>query len=388
MKILHLCLASFYIDNFSYQENLLPKYHKKLGYDVEIISSLVSFDKNGKPCLLNKGSSYINENNIPVTRLNFKKSIYNISKIFRQYIDLFKGIKKSSPDIIFIHGCQFVDIKYVVKYLKENPEVKVYVDNHADFSNSATNLLSKYILHRIIWKHCAKIIEPFTTKFYGVLPARVDFLRNVYSLPHEKIELLVMGADDDMVEESSKTIEIKNIREKYNIQLNDFLIVTGGKIDNSKRQILLLMDAVSKIESSNVKLIVFGSVIEEIKDEVERLVDGNKIQYIGWIPSSLSYDYFAIADLAVFPGRHSVFWEQVVGMGIPCIFKFWEGTTHVDVGQNCMFLYQDSVDEIKEKLELIINDPELYNRMKNASKEKGMEIFSYLSISKRSIGLE
>lgn len=47
MKVLHICLASFYIDNYSYQENLLPIYHKKMGYDVEIIASLFNFDKNG-----------------------------------------------------------------------------------------------------------------------------------------------------------------------------------------------------------------------------------------------------------------------------------------------------------------------------------------------------
>ena len=37
MKIVHLCLCSFFPDNYSYQENLLPKYHKRLGYDVEVI---------------------------------------------------------------------------------------------------------------------------------------------------------------------------------------------------------------------------------------------------------------------------------------------------------------------------------------------------------------
>ena len=50
MKIVHLCLASFYPDNYSYQENLLPKFHKELGYDVEVIASTQSFDEYGKVC--------------------------------------------------------------------------------------------------------------------------------------------------------------------------------------------------------------------------------------------------------------------------------------------------------------------------------------------------
>ena len=44
------------------------------------------------------------------------------------------------------------------------------------------------------------MINPYVNKFYGVLPARVDFLINEYKLPKNKVELLVMGADDDCIE--------------------------------------------------------------------------------------------------------------------------------------------------------------------------------------------
>ena len=54
MKVLHICLSCLYIDRYSYQENLLPKYHKTLGYDVEILASLDIYDETGKkvPCHL------------------------------------------------------------------------------------------------------------------------------------------------------------------------------------------------------------------------------------------------------------------------------------------------------------------------------------------------
>ena len=140
---------------------------------MEILASLVSFDKNGKVCTLERGSRYNNEYGIPVTRLEYKKSI--IGQRLRQYEGTYEAISKSKPDIIFIHGCQFLDIKHIVNYVKEHTDVKVYVDNHADFSNSATNWLSKHILHGLIWRKCAYLIEPYTEKFYGVLPSRVDF---------------------------------------------------------------------------------------------------------------------------------------------------------------------------------------------------------------------
>lgn len=388
MKILHVCLAAFYVDNYSYQENMLPKYHKKLGYDVSILASLQSFDKNGNPSFLDKGKEYINEHGIPVTRIEYKKIMKSIVRKLKIYDGVYEFINKQKPDIIFIHGCQFSNMKDIKKYIKENPSTKVYVDNHCDFSNSATNWFSKYILHRILWRHSAKLIEPYTEKFYGVLPARVDFIVDMYNINKNKVELLVMGADDEKVNEAIKEDIKVSIRKKYDISQNDFLIVTGGKIDKYKKQTLLLMEAIKLIDNPNLKLLVFGSVTEELQNEVKELEDGNLVKYIGWIDSHEAYNYFAAADLVVFPGRHSVFWEQVVGLGIPMVVKYWEGTTHIDIGGNCKFLYDDSVDEIKNVITKILNDYKTYRDMKIISSKKGKNIFSYKQIAQNSIGLQ
>ena len=384
MKVLHLCLACFYIDNYSYQENMLPNFHKKLGYDVEIIASTVSFDEHGNGCYV-EPRTYFNENGIKVTRLPYKKTIpAKLGRTLRIYDGLYSALNNASPDIVFVHGCQFLDIKTLVKYLKLH-KAKVFVDNHADFSNSATNWVSKNFLHRFIWKKCAWRIEPYTTKFYGVLPARVDFLRNLYKLPSNKCELLVMGADDELVEKAHKSGAREKIRSRYGISDNDFLIVTGGKIDRWKKQIFLLMKAVHNINRRNLKLIVFGSVSEEFKDQITELSDNNKVQYVGWITSSDTYDYFEAADLVVFPGRHSVMWEQVVGQGVPMLVKDWDGTHHVDIGGNVRFIKCESIVEIQNEIEFILNNYQIYAQMLNHATNQGKQVFSYLNIAKRSV---
>lgn len=384
MKVVHLCLASFYPDGYSYQENLLPKFHKKLGYDVEVIASTQSFDAQGKVCFLNNAGMYRNEYDIEVTRLPYRLNNALGHKL-KQYIGTYAAVEKARPDILFIHGCQFLDVLKLIKYFKVHPKVKVYVDNHADFSNSATNWFSKNILHRIIWRHCAQAINPFVCKFYGVLPVRVDFLKNQYNLPEGKCELLVMGADDDLVQRAEEPEVRIAIRKKYGFTEDDFVIVTGGKIDLYKKQTLLLMEAVLRIKNEKVKLLVFGSVVPELKDEMEKLIDGKRIVYIGWIQAEQSYEYFAAADLVVFPGRHSVFWEQVAGQGIPMLVKDWPGTHHVDLGGNVRFLTQDSADEIEKEIMSLVINPDRLMEMKRIALDKGMRYFSYKDIAKRSI---
>lgn len=379
MKILHLCLACFYIDNYSYQENLLPKYHKKMGYDVKIVASLMSFDSNGNRCYLPEASEYINEDGIPVQRLHYKKP-EGIGRLFRTYIGTFEAIDEFKPDIIFIHGVQFSDISEVVKYVKKNPKTRVFVDNHSDFSNSANNWVSKNIQHKIIWKYYAQMINPYTERFYGVLPARVDFLVNMYGLPKDKVELLVMGVDDEMINNPSILSCRKTIRQKYGIAESDFLIINGGKIDQWKTQTLLLMDAVNQSSNPKLKLIVFGSVTEELKEDVMKRCS-DKVQYIGWVVSRDSYQYFAASDLVVFPGRHSVFWEQAAGQGIPMIVKYWEGTTHVDRGGNVKFITEDTKNAIAAAIEEVIENYSSYD----LAAKKAKDYFLYSSIARKAI---
>lgn len=381
MRILHLCLAASYVEGLSYQENLLSQAHKKMGHEVNVISGLKSFSKDGEYIYDEKAEQYTNKYGIIVRKLQYK-NLVKLNRTLRKYIGTYDALVEAKPDVIFIHGVQFADVPILIKYLKKHAEVAVYADNHADFSNSATNWVSKNIKHKILWKHYAKKIEPYVKRFYGVLPARVDFLTNIYGIPKEKVELLVMGADDDLVEEALKPEVKKGIREKYGIADDDFLIINGGKIDAAKKQTLLLMDAVNQMNNEKVKLIVFGSVIPELKQEVEKRCS-DKVQYIGWVESDESSNYFGAADLVCFPGRHSVFWEQVVALGIPMVVKHWEGTTHVDIGGNVKFLYKDEVNEIKEVIEGIVDGE--YEGMWKAAHGERREQFLYSGIAKQAI---
>ncbi|QYH52200.1 glycosyltransferase family 4 protein [Liquorilactobacillus hordei] len=385
MKILHICLTGPYTENLNYQENMLTKFQSENTNDrVYVIASQFFWNREGKVEKTLK-KTYINGNGVKVFRLSIKKfKNKNVFFRYKLFNDFENTVNSISPDIIFVHNLQFFDILKLIKYKKRNTNCRIIVDNHSDFSNSARNFISK-LFYLIVWRYIAKRINPYVEKFYGVLPARVDFLENIYGLPQKKCELLLMGADDEKVLEAQDPKERLNIRMKYGIDDNDFLIITGGKIDMWKKQTLFLMDAVASINNPKIKLIVFGSVSPDLKEDVRKRCIEHKIQYIGWLDAGDSYKYFASADLVVFPGRHSVFWEQVVGQGIPMICKYWEGTTHIDLGGNVLFIKEDSINEIASCIKKVINDNQLYKRMKTVAVDKGMKSFSYKKISDKSL---
>ena len=139
------------------------------------------------------------------------------------------------------------------------------------------------------------------------------------------------------------------------------------------------------IFTDNAKLLVFGSVANELKKDFETKLSG-KVIYTGWLNQEEIYDVIGSCDLGFFPGRHSVIWEQIVASGTPCVFKKIEKTGHVDIGGNCLFLEDESYEGIKKTIEYILKDDNYNILKKNALSDKRKD-FLYSKIAERSIDI-
>lgn len=381
MKIVHICLAGgIYNEDWNYQENMLIKYHRRMGYEVTYIVGPYQYSNSGKIEYVGL-ANYFDKNDVHIIRLKMVKFQTYKTKL-KKYKRLLPILETEKPDIIFIHNVQFIDACIVRKYLKKHSYISLYVDNHADNFNSASNWLSKKVLHGILWKWIARRIDPYVKKWYGVLPNRVEFLHDRYGIENDRIELLHMGGED--VEWDRAKVDAT--RKKYDIEKKDFLIVSGGKFDKYKWQIMLLIDAVNSLKDDTIKLIVFGTMEDDIKKEVLEKCS-MKVQYIGWIEPAKTYDVFAMAQLALFPSRHSVFWEQAVSQGIPLCVKYWEGITHINVNNNCIFLYDDSEEEIKKVIVNLRKEKTAYDTLKSNA-EQCRRQFLYSDIAKKAIEID
>ena len=382
MKIIHICLAARYVEGFGYQENILPQIHKDMGYEVLILTSEYEFDN----CYNKKkraSNYYINDYGIRVKSLKNSNRYGYISR-FNDYEGVKNELKEFSPDIVFVHGGQFLALKDVLAYCKKHNSVKLYIDQHADYYNAPIDTIKQRIIHKYFFGFWMRKAVKYTSKFWGVTPWRCQYLNAVYRIPQEKIDLLVMGGDDRRIDFENKVTIREKLREELNLNKEDFVIISGGKINKSKN-IHLLMCAVSEINIKNIKLIIFGQPLEDIKEEFFELAKNDAIKYINWIKAEDVYNYFFASDLAVFPGTHSVLWEQACAVGIPTVFKDWKGMHHVDVGGNCIFLKDDSIKEIKNVILGIYDNKEKYSEMREIAQKKGIKTFSYTDIAKRAI---
>mgnify|MGYP001170054327 CR=1 FL=1 len=381
--IVHVCLAAVYIEGYGYQENILPKMHAEMGYKVYVLTNNNIFNSKYEE-LQRKETEYVNKYGLHVKVLQ-RSHRYGRYSRFGDYKGIYKELNKIAPDVIFVHGGQFVGLMDIIKYCKKNNDTKLYIDQHADYYNLPIDNFKNRIAQKLIYGYWIRKSIRYTSKFWGVTPWRCEYLNDVYGVPKSKIGLLVMGGDDDCIHFDEMPKLKSDVRKQLNLNDSDFVVITGGKIDRTKN-IHLLMKAMGSIRNKNIKLIVFGQPSSDMEESIYNLSNNSNIRYLGWIDSSKVYNFFLASDLAVFPGTHSVLWEQAASCGVPLIVKDWDGMHHIDVGGNCIFLKNIDENEICKIIQDLNSDKKRYLKMKRIAMEKGIKTFSYKEIAKKAIG--
>ena len=383
MKIVSLVLNGSFTDGMAYQENCLPYYQQKVfGADVVIITGQYSLIKGSNKSVLLPPGHYQCNNGIPLIRI---KSIPGkIGKKLAYLPTLYEELEKQRPDYIFVHLLQSLSTLDVIKYKMKHPEVIIYGDSHADYINSAHGWFSKKVLHGLLWKGIIQISSKSFEKIYGVLPARVEFLKEMYGLNNKKVALLLMGAEDDLIDYEHHNEIRAYLRERLNIKPDDFVVVTGGKIDE-KKNLPVLINAIDAICDKKIKLLLFGKPDEKMKAYVNNLKNKSYLRYLDWLEPKAMYNYFHVADLCVFPGTHSVIWEQAVGFGLPGIFRHWGGIEHINCGGNIKFFYNKAENELEQLLKEVVFASNVFCEMKKRAEEVKTD-FHYSNLAVQSLG--
>ncbi|MBQ9886566.1 MAG: glycosyltransferase family 4 protein [Lachnospiraceae bacterium] len=380
MKILHISMNANYTEGYGYQDNLLPKYQVKLGHDVHLITSVLRHGKDGIETV--EECEYVNDYGVHIYRLKNKGYTAKLKNILGVY-NLKKYINNIQPDVIMIHGLCNMLLGQAVKYKKKRG-CHIIMDNHQDGNTTKINNIVLKTARRIHRAYLKKYISE-VDRVYGVTSWRVDYAVKEYGIPKEKMDMLLMGYDTDKIDFDASEAIRTEIRERHGIREDNFVLIIGGKLAKNKN-IIETLRAFSRIEDKNMRLVVFGPVYEDVKEDFFKLTEADKrIVYIGELQASEINNYFIASDLGVFPGRHSVVWEQAVGMGLPCIFRDYGEDSHLNIGGNCFALKNCDEDGIYEAITNCISNSDVYETMRKCAVEKGRKQFSYFEIAKKSL---
>jgi glycosyltransferase involved in cell wall biosynthesis len=357
MKIVHIC--QYYNDGFGYQENLLPKYQKKLGNDVVVITSDRRSYFAGEKVPKIVGTGQFEDNGVRIERLK-------ISGEFKgrhvRFSNLTMHLESEKPDYIFHHGLTAPSLIEAAKYKQNHPSVLLVADNHADYNNSGRNKLWLNIFYRSLWRSKLSSIIDVINVFFSVTPGCMLFAENELAIPKEKHRLLYLGADIDTNHFSKKWREI--IRNDLGFSSTDFVIITAGKIDRAKNTDKIIR-ALEIANSKCLKLMIVGSIEKDYEKFMDSLiVDHSRIIKLGWIEADKLYRYFSAADIAVFPGGQSAIWQQAISCELPVILRYHPGTEYMLYENNGLFLFSEDPRELAQYIAFLAEDGEKIESMR------------------------
>lgn len=381
MRILHLCLACYYVDGYNYQENVLPRINKQDGHEVLIIASTETFIENTKLGYV-QSREYYTDSNIKIIRLPYVNlGPKCVSAKIRAYHKLYDHILAFRPDVIMSHDLCFFSVLDVIKYMKMHPWVKFYADTHTASYNSGLSWLSLHVLHRLYYKSLIQKALPYLKKYFYIGESEKKFSIENYKVPTSLMEYFPLGG---MLWKTERYEGIRNVRRKeLHIRDDELLFLHSGKMDIRKKT-EELVTSFSSVPELNARLIIIGSIPEENRSLYELIKKDKRIEYLGWKNASELQEYLCAADLYCQPGSVSATLQNAICCRCAILSYPHEGyTSHLDFGQ---FLWVKNQKEIVEQFRnILIKRIDLYD-LQEKSLQCAIEILDYRKIAAKLYG--
>lgn len=365
MRIMHICLGSNFTNGLTYQENYLIDENIKDGHEIFVITNDEYF-KDGKSVISNQINkvSVIKENfkllRLPFIRIPFKNK-------FRKVHGLMKYIKEYKPDIILFHGICSFELLTCKKYILQHDNCKLYVDTHADQYNSGTNLISKYILHKVIYRSIYLLTKDNIDKLLYIDENSKNFMIDNYHVDKNKCEFFPLGGK--VIDSVDYNLYRDTFRKKLSLQNDDIFIFHSGKLDYNKKT-LELIDAFKKTTKENLYLAIGGILSNDIKDKVlSEIKDEKRIHFLGWLDHDDLRGFLCACDLYAQPGTQSATYEVALCNRCACLIYPYQVYTSI---------YKDNVYYAKSSEEML----NIFRSLKkHVLREMGEKSYNYAQIN-------
>ena len=239
-------------------------------------------------------------------------------------------------------------------------------------------------IKRKILNFVEKLTYSSATRVYPNSKGLYDFILQNNFTQSNKLKIIGNGSSNGInttffsPEQVSET-EKGALREKLNIQPDDFVFVFVGRIVSDKG-INELIKAFSELqtaennEPAGIKLLLVGGLesdLDPLNPETLAEINQNKdIISVGFQQDVRPF--FAISDALAFPSYREGFPNVVMqagAMGLPSIVSDINGCNEIIVeGENGLIIPPKNVEKLKEKMLTLAKDKNLYTKLRENSR--------------------
>ena len=290
--------------------------------------------------------------------------------------EMWNFLRKEKPQIVHTHTPKAGIIGMLAARLAGVP--------HRLHTVAGLPLMEATGIKRKILNFVEKLTYSSATRVYPNSKGLYDFILQNNFTQSNKLKIIANGSSNgidtaffspDQVTE----IERVTLREKLNIQPDDFVFVFVGRIVSDKGINELIkafseLQAAENNEPAGIKLLLVGGLENDLDPlNPETLAEINQntdIISVGFQQDVRSF--FAIADALVFPSYREGFPNVVMqagAMGLPSIVSDINGCNEIIIeGENGLIIPSKNVEKLKEKMLTLAKDKNLYTKLKGNSR--------------------
>ena len=290
--------------------------------------------------------------------------------------EMWNFLRKEKPQIVHTHTPKAGIIGMLAARLAGVP--------HRLHTVAGLPLMEATGTKRKILNFVEKLTYSSATRVYPNSKGLYDFILQNNFTQSNKLKIIANGSSNgidttffspDQVTE----LERVTLREKLNIQPDDFVFVFVGRIVSDKG-INELIKAFSQLQTAEnneltgIKLLLVGGLesdLDPLNPETLAEINQNKdIISVGFQQDVRSF--FAIADALIFPSYREGFPNVVMqagAMGLPSIVSDINGCNEIIVeGENGLIIPPKNVEKLKEKMLTLAKDKNLYTKLRENSR--------------------
>ena len=290
--------------------------------------------------------------------------------------EMWNFLRKEKPQIVHTHTPKAGIIGMLAARLAGVP--------HRLHTVAGLPLMEATGIKRKILNFVEKLTYSSATRVYPNSKGLYDFILQNNFTQSNKLKIIANGSSngiDTAFFSPNQVTETERVtlREKLNIQPNDFVFVFVGRIVSDKG-INELIKAFSQLQAAGnnepvgIKLLLVGGLendLDPLNPETLAEINQNKdIISVGFQQDVRSF--FAIADALVFPSYREGFPNVVMqagAMGLPSIVSDINGCNEIIIeGENGLIIPSKNVEKLKEKMLTLAKDKNLYTKLKGNSR--------------------